>query len=227
MLAAGRTQCDIDLHHQLTHYSRRHRPQEANHWQRKEKAHAILPTTPAASTAEPFRPLIRELQRLDDKNPVLAEQAARLVALYRRLWESYVTKHADSSRLERENHQLQLAHSRLTDEKSRLEHHCREQEALSSHFQEAFRKVREGVIEVFEKWEDPKAELAKRTTLKETRRQEATLWLPLCPRCTPQTARVLVFLNRLNSDCTVVMGMRINGTSWRSARLMRMVGDCT
>jgi hypothetical protein len=91
---------------------------------------------------------------------VLAEQAARLVALYRRLWESYVTKHADSSRLERENHQLQLAHSRLTDEKSRLEHHCREQEALSSHFQEAFRKVREGVIEVFEKWEDPKAELA-------------------------------------------------------------------
>ncbi|KAH1970625.1 protein with putative role during mitosis, partial [Aspergillus fumigatus] len=30
-----------------------------------------------------------KLQRLDDQNPVLAEQAARLVALYRRLWESY------------------------------------------------------------------------------------------------------------------------------------------
>jgi hypothetical protein len=40
------------------------------------------------------------LQRLDDQNPVLAEQAARLVAVYRRLWESYVAKHADSSRLE-------------------------------------------------------------------------------------------------------------------------------
>jgi predicted nuclease with TOPRIM domain len=94
------------------------------------------------------------------KDPVLAEQAARLVALYRRLWESYVAKHADNSRLEGENHQLQLAGSRLTDEKSRLEHHCREQEARSSHFQEAFRKLREGVIELFDKWEDPKAELA-------------------------------------------------------------------
>jgi hypothetical protein len=100
------------------------------------------------------------LQRLDDQNPVLAEQAARLVAVYRRLWESYVAKHADSSRLERENHQLQVAHSRLTDEKNHLQRHCREQEARSSHFQEAFRKVREGVVEIFEKWEDSKWELA-------------------------------------------------------------------
>ncbi|KAF4231528.1 hypothetical protein CNMCM8980_005232 [Aspergillus fumigatiaffinis] len=127
---------------------------------KEEKVHAIPPTTPVGSTAEPFRPLIRELQRLDDQNPVLAEQAARLVAVYRRLWESYVAKHADSSRLERENHQLQVAHSRLTDEKNHLQRHCREQEARSSHFQEAFRKVREGVVEIFEKWEDSKAEPA-------------------------------------------------------------------
>jgi hypothetical protein len=69
-------------------------------------------------------------------------------------------KHANSSRLKRENHQLQLTHSCLTDEKSYLKHYYREQEALSSHFQEAFQKVQEGVIKVFKKWEDPKVELA-------------------------------------------------------------------
>ncbi|GFF63441.1 hypothetical protein IFM51744_11135 [Aspergillus udagawae] len=151
-----------------------------------------------------------KLQRLDDKNPVLAEQAARLVALYRRLWESYVTKHANSSRLERENHQLQLAHSRLTDEKSHLEHHCREQEARSSHFQEAFRKVREGVVEVFEKWEDHKAGLATADSAKGNKETGshvvAAAVSSMHPRCTPQTARVLAFLNRLNGYCTVAMG---------------------
>ncbi|KAH1376127.1 hypothetical protein KXW98_005876 [Aspergillus fumigatus] len=101
---------------------------------KEEKAHAVPLITPVATTTERFRPLIRELQRLDDQNPVLAEQAARLVAVYWRLRESYVAKHADSSRLERENHQLQVSHMRLTDEKTHLEHHCREQEARSSHF---------------------------------------------------------------------------------------------
>jgi hypothetical protein len=128
------------------------------------------------------------LQRLDDQNPVLVEQAARLVALYRRLWESYVAKHADSSRLERENHQLQLAHSRLTDEKSHLERHCREQEARSGHFQEAFRKVREGVVEMFEKWEDSKAEPATAESAKgnkEKGSQAVAVWLSRNPQRTP------------------------------------------
>ncbi|RJE20419.1 hypothetical protein PHISCL_07251 [Aspergillus sclerotialis] len=40
-----------------------------------------------ASAAEPFRPLARELERLDERDPILSAQAARLVALYRRLWE--------------------------------------------------------------------------------------------------------------------------------------------
>lgn len=112
--------------------------------------------TSAVPTAEPFRPLIRELQRLDDQNPVLAQQAVQLVALYQRLWESYVAKHAESSRLEKENRQLLNAHARLVDEKAHTERRCQGEEARSCHFQEAFRKVREGVIEVFEKWEDSK-----------------------------------------------------------------------
>jgi chromosome segregation ATPase len=110
---------------------------------------------------------------------VLAEQAAHLVALYRRLWESYVAKHADSSRVERENDQLQLAHSRLTDEESHLERRCREQEARSRHFQEVFRKVQEGVVELVEKWEDFKAELATADSAKgnkETENKETGSW---------------------------------------------------
>jgi arsenate reductase-like glutaredoxin family protein len=100
---------------------------------------------------------------------VLAEQAARLVAIYQRLWELYMAKHADSSCLERENHQLQVAHSRLTDEKNHLQHHYREQEACSSHFQEVFQKVREGVVKIFKKWEDSKWELATVDSAKENK----------------------------------------------------------
>jgi hypothetical protein len=40
---------------------------------KEEKAYAILLITPATSTAELFRPLIQELQRLDNKNLVLVE----------------------------------------------------------------------------------------------------------------------------------------------------------
>jgi hypothetical protein len=82
------------------------------------------------------------------------------VALYRRLWKTYVANHADSWRLTRENYQLQLFHSRLAHEKSDLERHCKEQEERSGRFQEDFQKVRDGVVEMFERWEVSKAELA-------------------------------------------------------------------
>ncbi|GLA56120.1 hypothetical protein AnigIFM63604_004658 [Aspergillus niger] len=104
--------------------------------------------------AEAFRPLTRELQRLDDQNPVLAEQAARLVALFRRLWESYVAQHAESSRLEKENSQLQVTHASLVVENTQLHSRCRGEEARLCHFREAVQKLRDGVIGVFEKWEN-------------------------------------------------------------------------
>ena len=47
--------------------------------------------------------MARELERLDEKDPILAAQAARLVALYRRLWESYVARNAESQHLDKEN----------------------------------------------------------------------------------------------------------------------------
>ncbi|KAL3251113.1 hypothetical protein ABHI18_010814 [Aspergillus niger] len=104
--------------------------------------------------AEAFRPLMRELQQLDDQNPVLAEQAARLVALFRRLWESYVAQHAESSRLEKEISQMQIAHACLVDENTQLNRRCQNEEARLCHFRAAIQKLRKGVIDVFEKWEN-------------------------------------------------------------------------
>ncbi|GLA79185.1 hypothetical protein AtubIFM55763_002749, partial [Aspergillus tubingensis] len=104
--------------------------------------------------AESFRPLIRELQQLDDQNPVLAEQAARLVALFRRLWESYVAQHAKSSRLEKEISQMQIAHACLVDENTQLNRRRRDEEARLCHFREAIQKMRDSVIDMVETCED-------------------------------------------------------------------------
>ncbi|GKZ75117.1 hypothetical protein AnigIFM60653_002843 [Aspergillus niger] len=111
--------------------------------------------TSIGAAVESFCPPIRDLQqRLDDYKPVLAEQDARLLADYRRLCESYVAQHAKCSRLEKENGQLQVAHARLVDENTQLNRRCRDEEARLCHFREAIQKMRDGVIDVVETWED-------------------------------------------------------------------------
>lgn len=49
---------------------------------------------------EPFQPVLEILKQLEEEDPKLAFQAARLVGLYRRLWESCVSKHVDSQQIE-------------------------------------------------------------------------------------------------------------------------------
>ncbi|KAI2859413.1 hypothetical protein CBS76997_11254 [Aspergillus niger] len=68
--------------------------------------------------------------------------------------ESYVAKHAESSRLEKENSQLQVTHASLVVENTQLNSCCRGEEARLCHFREAVQKLRDGVIGVFEKWEN-------------------------------------------------------------------------
>ncbi|CEL11767.1 hypothetical protein ASPCAL14864 [Aspergillus calidoustus] len=108
-----------------------------------------------ASAAESFRPLARELERLDEKDPILAAQAARLVALYRRLWESYVAKNADSQRLDKENQRLKNANASLSEEKRQAESHYLEYDVLLSYYKEAHQKIEEGIIGVLEDWKEP------------------------------------------------------------------------
>ncbi|GKZ75079.1 hypothetical protein AnigIFM63309_002916 [Aspergillus niger] len=57
--------------------------------------------------------------------------------------ESYVAKHAESSRLEKENSQLQVAHVVLVEEKAQMDRRCRDADARIGHFRDANQKVRD------------------------------------------------------------------------------------
>jgi hypothetical protein len=108
-----------------------------------------------ASAAESFIPLARELERLDEKDPILAAQAARLVALYRRLWESYVARNAESQRLDKENQRLKNTNASLSEEKRQAERRVLEYDVLLSYYKEAHQKIEEGIIGVLEDWKEP------------------------------------------------------------------------
>ena len=99
--------------------------------------------------------MARELERLDEKDPVLAAQAARLVALYRRLWESYVAKNAESQRLDKENQQLKDANASLSEEKRHAERRSLEYDVLLSYYKEAHQKIEDGIIRILETWKHP------------------------------------------------------------------------
>ncbi|KAF7588286.1 hypothetical protein BBP40_005940 [Aspergillus hancockii] len=103
-----------------------------------------------APAAESFNPLIQELQRLSNEDPQLAAQAARLVGLYRRLWESYIIKHADHQRLRKANEQLQVTNVELRQEKGQVERRHADQEAQLDRFCRAFHAVHEGITQIVE-----------------------------------------------------------------------------
>ena len=52
---------------------------------------------------EPFQPILKVLADLERDDPKFAFPAARIVGLYRRLWESCVSKHIDGQKLEQSN----------------------------------------------------------------------------------------------------------------------------
>jgi hypothetical protein len=108
-----------------------------------------------AGASESFRPFARELGRLDEKDPILAAQAARLVALYRRLWESYVAKNAERQRLDKENQQLKNTNASLSEEKRQAEGRSLEYDVLLSYYKEAHQKIEEGIIGVLQDWNGP------------------------------------------------------------------------
>ncbi|KAJ5701410.1 hypothetical protein N7488_008958 [Penicillium malachiteum] len=57
--------------------------------------HMADSTSKESLANEPLRPTLEALAELDRKDPKLAFQAARILGLYRRLWESCVSKHVD------------------------------------------------------------------------------------------------------------------------------------
>lgn len=102
--------------------------------------------------AEPFQPVLDIIDRLDHDDPKLAAQAARLVGLYRRLWESCISKHLDTQRLQEVNHQLRANNLQLCQERETLQNQYEDLEALLAHFQQGLEKARDGILNVLRIW---------------------------------------------------------------------------
>jgi hypothetical protein len=71
-------------------------------------------------TTEPFLPILKVLADVERDGPKFAFSAARLVGLYRRLWESCVSKNIDGQKLQQSNQILKQAGTHLLNDKNGL-----------------------------------------------------------------------------------------------------------
>jgi hypothetical protein len=71
--------------------------------------------------ANPFQPILNALAVLERDDPKFAFPADRLVGLYRRIWESYMSKHIDGQKLEQSSHILEEAGTHLRKERDLLQ----------------------------------------------------------------------------------------------------------
>ena len=73
---------------------------------------------------EPFQPILKVLADLERNDPKFAFPAARLIRLYRRLWELCLSKHIDGQKLEQSNRILKEAgtHPRKESDGLQLRH---------------------------------------------------------------------------------------------------------
>ena len=81
--------------------------------------------------------------------------AIRLVGLYRRLWESCVSKHIDNQKLQQSNQSLKEANTHLRKERDSLRLHHEKQVARLRFFEQAFESSRERVINLLDDWNYP------------------------------------------------------------------------
>ncbi|CAG8362774.1 unnamed protein product [Penicillium salamii] len=90
---------------------------------------------------------------MEKEDPKLAIQAARLVGLYRRLWESCVSKHHAGQRVAADNHKLHMTNSQLLRERESLKQQQNNQIARLNHFEQSLDKAREGIVGVLKDWD--------------------------------------------------------------------------
>lgn len=98
---------------------------------------------------------MKVLADLERDDPNFAFPAARLVGLYRRLWESCVSKHLDGQKLEQENLVLKDAGTHLR--KERDGHQVRHDKQLFRlcFFEQALEVSRERLGSVLDDWNHP------------------------------------------------------------------------
>ncbi|CAG8875843.1 unnamed protein product [Penicillium salamii] len=101
---------------------------------------------------EPFQPILKVLGALESDDPKFAFPAARLVGLYRRLWESCVSKHIDGENLEQGNLFLKEAGTHLRKERGGLQLRHDKQLSRLRFFEQALELSREKLISVLDDW---------------------------------------------------------------------------
>ncbi|CAG7947806.1 hypothetical protein PENNAL_c0952G01983 [Penicillium nalgiovense] len=104
---------------------------------------------------EPLQPVLKLLADLERDDPKFAFQAARLVGLYRRLWESCVSKHIDGQKLQQGNQILKEAGAHLVEEKDGLQLCHEKQLSLLRFFEQALESSRERMTRVLDGWNHP------------------------------------------------------------------------
>ncbi|KAJ6126461.1 hypothetical protein N7523_002085 [Penicillium sp. IBT 18751x] len=105
-----------------------------------------------ALATEPFQPVLEALAHLDRDDPKLAFQGARLVGLYRRLWESCVSKHLDCEKTNEANQVLREASVHLSNERDSLQLRHAEQLSRLRFFDRAFQSSRERLSGILNDW---------------------------------------------------------------------------
>ncbi|CAG8125826.1 unnamed protein product [Penicillium nalgiovense] len=105
--------------------------------------------------AEPFQPILKVLGALESDDPKFAFPAARLVGLYRRLWESCVSKHIDGENLEQGNLVLKEAGTHLRKKRDGFQVRHDKQVYQLCFFEQALESSRERLVSVFDDWNHP------------------------------------------------------------------------
>ncbi|OGE46849.1 hypothetical protein PENARI_c099G01377 [Penicillium arizonense] len=108
-----------------------------------------------ALATEPFQPILKVLADLERDDPKFAFPAARLVGLYRRLWESCVSKHIEGQKLEQSNHILKEASTYLTQERDGLQLRRDKQLSRLRFFEQALESSRGRLTCVLDDWNHP------------------------------------------------------------------------
>ncbi|CAG8040556.1 unnamed protein product [Penicillium nalgiovense] len=104
---------------------------------------------------EPFQPILNVLADLERDDSKFAFPAARLVGLYRRLWESCVSKHIDGQKLEQSNQILKEAGASLRKKRDGLQLYHKKKLARLRFFEQALESSRERLISLLNDWNYP------------------------------------------------------------------------
>ncbi|CAG7978249.1 unnamed protein product [Penicillium salamii] len=104
---------------------------------------------------EPFQPILKVLGALESDDPKFAFPAARLVGLYRRLWESCVSKHIDGKKLEQDNLVLKEAGTHLRKKRDGFQVRHDKQVYQLCFFEQALESSRERLVSVLDDWNHP------------------------------------------------------------------------